>query len=45
MKKDIEKLIIKLHHLIAISELEKSKDAYMYSINELNLILEGHEEL
>ena len=40
MKQELNELIIKLNHMITLSDSEKAKDAYMYSINELHSILE-----
>lgn len=39
MKKKINKLILKLYAMIEIAETQEAKDAYRYSINELQSII------
>jgi len=40
--KELEKLILKLHYLMILSNSEKVRDAYNYVINELHLIKNGY---
>jgi hypothetical protein len=41
MEKEIDKLILKLQHLINITDSEEARAAYRYTINELRLIQDG----